>query len=228
MTVIDDPTPTPDRTPTSSELVAEIRRRLLPAVGERSHLTTNGLQWLYVGITLRNVTVLSVMSLMPVFLIERVGVSEFTMGALLAINPATQSVFLYALGRMSDEIGRKLFVTFGIGGSGLFALLAAAASIPAITRTRLLIAAGALFLVAVTFSAMRTGAIAFIGDVAPDERESELMGLLSTAKGAGGIVGPPIFGGIATTTSYQFAFVSGSLLAFAGSALVAVTLTEPR
>ena len=225
---IKDPTPTPERTPTLREVWSEVRRRLVPATGDRAHLTTNGLQWLYVGIALRNVTVLSVMSLMPVFLIERVGLSEFLMGALLAINPGTQSLFMYVFGRMTDEIGRKQFITLGIGGSGVFAVLTAAAPLPSASNLRILLAGSALFIVAVTFSAMRTGAIAFIGDVSPDERESELMGLLTTAKGAGAVVGPPLFGLLATVTTYQFTFVSASLLAFSGSALVAITLTEPQ
>jgi MFS family permease len=92
---------------------------------------------------------------------------------------------------------------------------------------------------------MTTGAIAFIGDVAdelresaarqsesdgvaPAERESELMGLRSTAKGVGGVLGPPLFGVVATVASYETAFLGGSVLAFAATALVGGRLVESR
>jgi hypothetical protein len=73
---------------------------------------------------------------------------------------------------------------------------------------------------------MTTGAIAFIGDVAPTSRESELMGLRSTAKGVGGVVGPPIFGVVATVTDITTAFALGSALAFAAAGVAALGLTE--
>lgn len=111
------------------------------------------------------------MSLIPIYLVQDVGVTELVMGALLAINPATQSVFMYVFGRGTDAMGRKLFITASMAGSGLFALVAAAAAITASTQVRIAVAAAAFLTVAVSFSAMRTGAIAFVGDVSPDERE---------------------------------------------------------
>lgn len=224
---VEDPTPAVPHKPDLGEILAETRRRLLPEAGKRGHLTANGLQWLYVGLALRSMTVLGVMSLIPVYLVQDVGVTELVMGALLAINPATQSIFMYVFGRGTDTIGRKRFITAGMAGSGLFALVAAAAEIPVSTLARIAIAAVAFLTVAVSFSAMRTGAIAFVGDVSPDERESELMGLLSTAKGTGGLAGPPLFGVVATVTSYQTAFAAGSVLALAGAVVVAAGLVEP-
>ncbi|MFB6170844.1 MAG: MFS transporter, partial [Haloarculaceae archaeon] len=59
-------------------------------------------------------------------------------------------------------------------------------------------------------------------------RESELMGLRQTARGLGGVVGPPIFGAIATVASYEVAMASGSILAFAATAVVVFGLVESR
>jgi MFS family permease len=75
---------------------------------------------------------------------------------------------------------------------------------------------------------MATGAETFIGDVAPGDRVSELMGLRSTAKGVGGVIGPPLLGAVATVTSYEAAIAGGSLLAFAAAAVAAITLVESK
>jgi MFS family permease len=223
-----DPTPSPDRDPSLSEIRSEVRERLFPAAGERGHLKTNGLGWLYVALALRNMTVLGVMSLMAPYLVDHVGVSEFVMGALLAINPAGQAVFMVAFGRLADSVGRKPLVVAGMAGSGLFAVVAGLATVPDALLARLLIAGVGFVVIAAAFSAMTTGAIAFIGDVAPAERESELMGLRSTAKGVGGVLGPPVFGVVATVATYETAFLGGSVLAFVAAAVVGVRLVESR
>ena len=223
----DSDTPRPDSQPTVSELLAEVRRRLLPAVDERDHLRRNGLWMLYVALAFRNATVIGMMGLMPVYLPKTLGISEVVMGAILAINPASQTVFMLLFGRVADSWGRKPLVVGGIVGSGLFALVAAAATL--FTGPLRLVVAGLSFVViAGAFSAMTTGALAFIGDVAPDERESELMGLRSTAKGVGGVVGPVVIGGIATVAGYPTAFALGSSMAFLAAGLAAWKLVESR
>ncbi|PSP55492.1 MFS transporter [Halobacteriales archaeon QS_1_67_19] len=248
---VSDPTPEPadgepsreDGGPSLADLRAEIKDRLFPAAGERDHLTTNGLGWLYVALALRNMTVLGVMSLMPPYLTGQVGVSEFVMGALLAINPAGQVVFMLVFGRLADAVGRKPLIIAGMAGSGLFAVIAGVATAPDAHLARLLVAGTAFVVIAAAFSAMTTGALAFIGDVAdeirtatarrqddaaPAERESELMGLRSTAKGVGGVLGPPAFGAVATVASYETAFLGGSVLAFCAAGLAGVRLVESR
>lgn len=223
-----DPVEDPPGDPTVREVLAEVRRRLLPAVEDRAHLRANGLRWLYVGLALRNMTVLGVMSLMPVYLVGEVGVTEFVMGVLLAMNPAGQVVFMYLFGRVADTAGRKPLVAGGMAGSGAFGLVAATATAPGSLPARVAVAGAAFVLIAASFSAMTTGAIAFIGDVAPTERESELMGLRSTAKGVGGVLGPPLLGLVASVRGMEAAFAGGSVLAFAGAAVVVAALVESR
>jgi MFS family permease len=237
--LVTDPTPNPDRDPSLGEIAREVRRRLLPAVEDRQHLKENGLGWLYVALALRNMTVLGVMGLMPVYLTRDVllaevrvaGVAlapEVVMGLLLAINPAGQTLFMLLFGRVADSAGRKPLIVTGMAGSGAFALLQAGALVPTGLWPRAAVAGFGMVVIAAAFSAMTTGALAFIGDVAPATRESELMGLRSTAKGVGGVVGPPIFGAIATVTGIQTAFAVGSVLAFVAAALAGVTLVESR
>jgi MFS family permease len=224
---VDDPTPTPDRSPTLREVASEVRTRLLPAVEDRGHLRTNGLQFLYLGLAARNACVLGVMTLMAPYLLGVVDLSEPAMGAVLAANHGTQVPAMVLLGVVADRVGRKPLIVSGMAGSGLFALLASLA--PAATPDwRLPLAAGAMVVLGVAFSAMTTGALAFISDVAPAHRESELIGLRSTAKGLGGVVGPLLVGGAATLAGYRTAFAVASLLAFLAAGLVFSALTESR
>jgi MFS family permease len=221
-----DSAPRPDVNPTLSEVVSEVRHRLLPAVDERAHLRTNGLQWLYVALALRNMSVLGVMSLMPVYLPQSLGLSEFLMGVLLALNPAGQAVFMLVFGRVADVTGRKRLITLGMAGSTLFALVAATATLPTTAVGRFAVGVVAFLLIAASFSAMTTGALAFIGDVAPPNRESELMGLRTTAKGVGGVLGPVLVGGLALVVSKEVAFVVGAVPGVLATVLVGVALVE--
>jgi MFS family permease len=225
---VTDPTPSPARDPTLVELTGEVKHRLLPAAGERSHLMTNGLLWLYVALAVRNMTVLGTTALAPPYLVQVVGVSEPVMGAVLASNHGVQVVAMLLLGVVADRAGRKPLIVLGMAGSGAFALLAAAATVPTPGLDRVLVAGTAFVVLGTSFSAMATGAVSFIGDVAPADRESELMGLRSTAKAVGGVAGPPLLGVVATVTSYEAAFAGGSLLAFGAALLAAVALVESK
>lgn len=222
-----DPTPAPSSPSVGHrEILGEVRRRLLPAAEDRTHLKRNGLRWLYVALALRNVTIQGVMALMPVYLPKTLGLAGVVWGALLALNPAGQTVFMYAFGRAADAVGRKVLVVAGILGSGTFAIVAASASLPEGELARIAVAGAGLLLLAASFSAITAGALAFIGDVAPPDRVSELMGLRFTAKGVGGIVGPALLGGLASWVGLPMTFALASSLAFAAAVLVAVALVE--
>lgn len=223
--LVDDPTPSPATDPTPDELLAEVRRRLLPAAGERD-LSTHGLRWLYLGVLLRNATVLGIGSLLPVYLVSRLGTSEFLMGVILAVNPGAQMVFMYLLGLAADRLGRKPLIVVGLAGSGLHGLVMAGAVLPGSLPARAGIAAIAFLILAASWSALFTGSVAFIGDIAAADRESELMGLRETARGLGGVIGPTLFGLIATFAGYPLTFAGGSLLALVAAAVAAVGLVE--
>ncbi|MFC7167697.1 MFS transporter [Halospeciosus flavus] len=215
-----------DGTTDPKTVVSEVRRRLFPPPDEREHFDRGGLRWLYVALVARNTTVLGVISLLPTYFAGPVGASTAVMGLLLALNPAGQTVCMYVFGKAADAYGRKPLITAGIAGSGAFAVLAAAASLPTAEGVRVVVAGLAMVLIAASFSAMNTGAVAFIGDVAPPEHESGLMGLRTTAKGLGGLLGPVLVGSLATATSYRTAFLLGSSLAFGAAVLASVRLVE--
>ncbi|QZY00453.1 MFS transporter [Halobaculum rubrum] len=219
-----DTAPDPD----AESLPREIRSRLLPAAGERGHLSTNGLGWLYLGLSARQATVSGVGALMPVYIVATLGLPEAWMGAVLAFNPVSQTALMYYLGGVVDDHGRKPMITLGMAGSAVFGLVAAAAVFaPGGIAAAGVVALGYVTL-AVAFSAMWTGSVAFVADVAPENRESELMGLASTARSVGGVVGPLGVGAVATVAGYPTAFVAASVLALGAAAVVSLRVAESR
>jgi MFS family permease len=226
LVLVADPIPTPTGRPTSDKLLAETRQRLFPTPENRDHLRRNGLAWLYVALALRNVAVLGIMAIIAPFLIRVVSVTEVAMGFLLAFNHGSQVGFMYVLGIVADRTGRKPLIIVGMAGSAAFALFAAGLPLVPSGWWRLLVGAMTFVVLGASFSALTIGGLAFISDVAPEGRESELMGIRETARGVGGVLGPAAVGGIATLLSYEIAFAAASLLGIAATAVVAWQLVE--
>ena len=224
--LVDDPAADGRPLPSWRTLLAEVRRRIVPVGDGRAALTTNGLHWLYLAHGLRNMTISGLLSLMPIYLIAVVGTSEAEMGFLLGLGAALQILFMYGFGRIVDARGRKSLVVYGMIGSGVFALIMAAATLPSGLLFREAIVGSGFLVRAIAVSAIFAGSYAFIGDVAPSGRESELMGMLSTVKGIGGVLGPLLFGVIATVSGYETAFAGASVLALAASAFVVKGVIE--
>ena len=225
--LFEDPSQTRPVTPNPSRVVAEVKRRLVPVADDRDHLRTNGLHYLYVATALHSVTFFGILSLLPVYLTVDIGVTEVLMGTFLAMNPGGRAVFMYVFGHVADLRGRKSMITWGLVGSGVFPIVLATATYPDILFHRKLIAGAGFLVMALALSAYIIGSLAFIGDIASIDRESELMGLRDTAMGVGGVVGPALFGGVVTLLDYPSAFVVWSTFAFLGAVLVAWRLTEP-
>jgi MFS family permease len=225
---VTDPDPAADRDATPAAVAAEVRDRLVPAVGNRAHLRTNGLAWLYAALALRHLTVVGVFGLLADYLVHDLAVPEPVMGPLIAVNPLLQMPLMLVMGRVADAAGRKPLLLLGTAGSAVFAVLMATAALPETLPGRIAVVAGGLVLMALSFSALEAGTYAFIGDVAPARRESELMGLSSLVRGLGGVVGPLIIGAAATAVGYRAAFAAAGALAVAGFVLVALRVAESR
>lgn len=225
--LIEDPTPANGVEDEEQALLPAIRNRLLPSTGASfDHLRINGLHWLYVASFLRNANVLGMMSLLPVYLVSHLDISPVMMGIILGINPAVQMVGMYAFGKFSDGSGRKGLIVGGLAGSGAYALIMASASLFPSVAARSVVAGAGLFTLGIAYSGLQIGVITFIGDVAPIKRESELIGLRSTARGLGGVVAPPLFGIGTALVGYEVTFAVASLLSFASALLVARRLVE--
>lgn len=224
--LMEDPTPDPSKTASPSRIASEVKARLLPVDKERGEFRTNGLHYLYGATVLHSITFFGILGLLPVYLTQEVGVSEVLMGIFLAMNPGGRTAFMYVFGRVADVRGRKSMIIWGLVGSGLFALVIAAATYPETMLHRKLIAGAGFLLGAMALSAYTVGSLAIIGDNASIDRESGLMGLRDTALGVGGVLGPGLFGGVVTLFDYESALVAWSFFAFLGAVLVAKGLTE--
>lgn len=224
--LIEDPTPDPDHTGALPNIVSEVKARLLPVGQAKGELMTNGLHYLYAATVLHSITFFGILGLLPVYLTQEVGVSEVLMGIFLAMNPGGRTAFMYVFGRVADVRGRKSMITWGLVGSGVFALVIAAATYPENMFHRKLIAGAGFLLMAMALSAYTVGSLAIMGDNASVNRESELMGLRDTAMGVGGVLGPGLFGVMVTLIDYELALIIWSLFAFFGAILVAKGLRE--
>jgi MFS family permease len=181
---------------------------------------------MYVAVCLQGVTFFGLLSLLPVYLTGEVALSETLMGVLLGSNPLSRIVLMLVFGAVVERIGRKPVLGVGLAGTGVFALILTAATIPGSPLIRKLVVGVGFGVIAVSFSATIIGSQTFIGDVASLDRESELMGFRSTASGVGGVLGPLLVGGLVTLFTYDLAFVILSGFSFAGTALVIVGVSE--
>jgi len=221
-----DPIDTGEESLTVQNVLAETRTRLLPATGDRAHLTENGLHWVYVAVGCQSLTFFGILSLAPVYLTGPVGVSEFVMGAFLALNPASRTLGMYVFGRAVDAVGRTPVLAGGLLATAGFAVALAVATVPAALPGRMAVTAVAFLVIAAAYSATSIGSQSFIGDVADADRESELMGLRSTMLGVGGIMGPGILGVLVGVVGYTAAFVALGGVSVAGVLAVRRTV-EP-
>ncbi|MFC6976896.1 MFS transporter [Halomicroarcula sp. GCM10025709] len=171
-------------------------------------------------------TFFGLLSLLPVYLTDEVGVSETLMGFFLGLNPLSRIALMLVFGAAVERYGRKLILALGLLGTGVFAVVLAAATVPPPGVLRLVVVGVGFGIIAVSFSAAVIGSQTFIGDVAAVDRESELMGVRSTAMGVGGVIGPLLVGGLVTLLTYDIAFVLLSGFSFAGTALVVVGVSE--
>lgn len=225
--LVEDPTPAPGGPLTPRELARRVREQVLPDAAERARLRRTGLTWLYAGLALRHLAVKGVGSLVPLYLVDRLGVSTVVMGGLLALGPAAQIAFMPLFGRRVDDGDRVSLVVGGIALSGLYPLALAAATFAVAPLARTLVAAGSFLVIAAGFSAMDLGTVSLIGDSVPASRESAFVGFRTTAAGAGGVLGPALVGATATLTGFPTAFALVSAFAFAAAALVWRTVDEP-
>lgn len=169
---------------------ASLLKGTLPSyrvVKNNGSLSKYGLGNLYLGMVLRKAGILGIYGLLMVFLQEERSLTPFISGSLSALNPAVQTLAMPLWGRAVDRFSRKrIFLTgyvFSLAGP---LLMLFSNSIWGLGATFMVLGMG--------FAAFITGVTAFIGDVAPPEKEGELMGLLKVSQGIAGVVGPIIAG----------------------------------
>jgi multidrug resistance protein len=150
------------------------------------------------------------------------GASQLAIGVLFASYAIALLVALPILGMVSDRIGRRgpmLWGLVGLGGSTL--LFAVANTYALLLLARLLQGMAG----AVTW----TAGLALITDVYPAEQRGKALGAALSATAVGGLVGPALGGVLYDLGGYRLPFLVVAGLAFADGAARALLIEElPR
>ncbi|MGC9529987.1 MAG: MFS transporter [Candidatus Bipolaricaulaceae bacterium] len=201
----------------------------LPAAGGRRRpqggrspfrcLADRGLRALYLGATLRQMGTTGSLSLIYVYMAE-LDIASGSMGGIGALGPATAILGMFLFGRLADRIGRKRVFAFGFGLSCLvpvcFALSQGAAGV-----------ATGFVVLGLSFGSLYMGSTALIGDVIPQERQGEMLGLFETSRGLGGVLGPVLAGLLMPALGFRGMFLGMAGLAGVGFTAVAARTREP-
>ena len=176
---------------------------------------------LYLGIVLRKAGIVGIYGLLMVFLQEERSLTPLISGSISAINPAVQALSMPLWGRAADRLSRKRVFLTGYTLTLLVPLMLLLSS-----SFWLLMAAFALL--GLGFAGFITGATSWIGDVAPEEREGELMGLIKVSQGLGGIAGPAVAGVVSSPAvgGYDGMFVAMTALLVTGLVVTAAGTRE--
>jgi multidrug resistance protein len=146
-----------------------------------------------------------VIPFLPMFA-ERLGVSTFGIGWILAIYSLAQLLFAPVLGRVSDRVGRRPIIMLGLLGSSLgYLIYASANSFELLLLSRALHGACA---------ATVPTAQAYIADTTTDAGRARGMGLIGAAFGLGFVLGPAL-GGLLGHSSLRVPVFFASVLTFA-------------
>jgi len=145
-----------------------------------------------------------VIPFLPMFA-ERLGVSAFGIGWILAIYSLAQLLFAPVLGRISDRVGRRPIIMIGLLGSSLgYLIYGCANSFALLLLSRALHGACA---------ATVPTAQAYIADTTSGEGRARGMGLIGAAFGLGFVLGPAL-GGVLGHSSLKVPVFFASLLTF--------------
>ena len=143
-----------------------------------------------------------VIPFLPMFA-ERLGVSAFGIGWILAIYSLAQLLFAPVLGRISDRVGRRPIIMIGLFGSSLgYLIYACANSFSLLLLSRALHGACA---------ATVPTAQAYIADTTTEEGRARGMGLIGAAFGLGFVLGPAL-GGVLGHSSLKVPVFFASVL----------------
>ena len=151
---------------------------------------------------------------------EHFGATAVQIGALVGIFSLAQFFFAPIWGKVSDRVGRKPVLLFGIAGTvGGYVLMGFAGSIAMLFVARLIDGiAGANI----------SAAQAYLADISPPENRAQAMGLLGAAFGLGFVFGPALGGWAGATFNYAAPMFIAAGLAFLNFVFVLFFLPESR
>jgi multidrug resistance protein len=152
-----------------------------------------------------------VVPVMPVYARD-LGIGELGLGMLFASYALGNIVAAVPFGILSDRVGRRPFLVFGmLAMAGAFVLYAYATTYAALFFSR--------FLDGVTAAATWSVGLAIIAEVYPAGERGSSMGTVMAAMGAGSIAGPALGGILFDWLGYKAPFLLVAALCVAGGVL---------
>ena len=144
--------------------------------------------------------------------------SGTSVGIVFAAFSLSRALLGPFLGRVSDRIGRKRMLIFGLAGYAVVSILYVAAnSLWQLGLFRLLQGAASVMITPI--------AQAYIGDITPSGKEGRYMNLFYSSMFLGMAIGPMLGGELSELWSYQMAFYAMGTLSLV--ALILITATLP-
>jgi len=145
-----------------------------------------------------------IVPVMPVYARE-LGIGELGLGMLFASYALGNIVTAVPFGALSDRVGRRPFLVFGmLAMAGAFVLYAYSTTYVSLFLSR--------FLDGVTAAANWSVGLAIIADIYPAGRRGEGMGTVMAAMGAGSIAGPALGGIFYDWLGYEAPFIAIALI----------------
>lgn len=160
-----------------------------------------------------------IIPILPEVIIEQ-GFHKMHVGGLLTIYSLASFFTAPLWGRLSDRIGRKQLILFGLLGFSVSFLLISL-FIDSLTMLYISRIVGGLF-----SGALYTAVTGFIGDISTEENRNKYMGFMGMSVGLGFIFGPAI-GGLLGNISLQLPFIVSAILIFLLFIFALVVLQEP-
>ena len=156
--------------------------------------------------------------LLPVYA-HQLGAGAFQIGLIFAAFSLTRSVFVPYFGKLSDQKGRKPFITLGLCLYFLLSLIyAASESVAAIIGLRLAQGFASAMILPV--------AQAYVGAITPREKEGRMMGTFNVALYCGLSIGPLLGGVLRDSFNIQVSFLAMGGLAMIGFLLCLLFLPQ--
>ncbi|MCF8241220.1 MAG: MFS transporter [Melioribacteraceae bacterium] len=143
--------------------------------------------------------------ILPTFASKQLGISDFGIGAVVAIYSLMQFLFNPVLGKISDRIGRRPIILISLLTTAVsYLIFSISSSFLILFLSRLLAGLGGSNIGV---------AQAYIADITPKEQRSKGMGLIGAAFGLGFVFGPMI-GGFLSKFSYAYAGYGAAAFSF--------------
>jgi MFS family permease len=196
----------------------KILHRLFPIVSDYTPLKKNGLWAIYLGSFIRQFGISGTMAAILIFMTENLLLSYSLAVLLSSLNPMFQMISHLMSGKIITKTGPRKSMVGGILFSSLTPILFFLA-----TDWRLM-AAGYISL-GLAYGAFINGASTFISLNCPPERKAEFMGLLTSMRSLGAMIGP-VFSGIIANYSFDWMFIIMNIIMVFAAMMVLLNTKE--